>query len=194
MTGSEEAGKPRRALFLDRDGVINEEVNYLWRPEEVRFVAGIFSLCRTAQALGYKLIVVTNQSGIGRGLYTEDDFHALMRWMLAEFASEGVQIDGVYFCPFHPTQGVGPYRREHEDRKPMPGMLLRAAREHGLDLGASFLIGDRCGDIAAAHAAGLRRAFLLSGTESGGCLGSYIPVDSLNEVERWLAGQPRVGI
>ncbi len=176
----------QRALFLDRDGIINEERDYLWRSEDVRFVPDIFSLCRTAQGLGYKLIVVTNQSGIGRGLYTEADFHALMDWMRVELAREGVSLDAVYFCPFHPVHGSGPYRREHPDRKPGAGMLLRAAVDQGLALEESLLLGDRCTDVAAAHAAGLRQAFLLEGTETAPCTGAYLSMPSLAEVEAWL--------
>ncbi len=183
---SVEATGTARALFLDRDGVLNEEVGYLYRPEDVRWVEGAFSLCRTAMALGYRLIVVTNQSGIARGMYTESDFHALTRWMQEEFARAAVAVDGVYFCPYHPEHGVGEYRREHEDRKPGAGMLLRGAREHGLDLGRSVMVGDRCSDVAAANAAGLRQAFLLRGTESVPCPGEYMAVGSLAEVEWWL--------
>jgi D-glycero-D-manno-heptose 1,7-bisphosphate phosphatase len=175
-----------RALFLDRDGVLNEEVGYLYRPEEVRWVEGAFPLCRTAMELGYKLIIVTNQSGIARGMYGEPHFHALMDWMRVELARERVRVDGVYFCPFHPEHGVGEYRKEHEDRKPGPGMLLRAAREHGLDLERSVMVGDRCSDVGAANAAGLRQAFLLRGTESVPCPGEYMAIGSLAEVEWWL--------
>jgi D-glycero-D-manno-heptose 1,7-bisphosphate phosphatase len=108
-----------------------------------------------------------------------------------EFAREGVRVDGVYFCPYHPEHGVGEYRREHEDRKPGPGMLLRAAREHGLDLGRSVMVGDRCSDVAAANAAGLRQAFLLrgAGAEGGGtvpCPGEYMAIGSLAEAEWWI--------
>lgn len=175
-----------RALFLDRDGVLNEEVGYLYRPEDVRWVEGAFSLCRTAMELGYKLIVVTNQSGIARGLYSEKDFQALMEWMLAACERERVKVDGVYFCPYHPEHGVGEYRREHEDRKPGPGMLLRAAREHGLDLARSVMVGDRCSDVAAANTAGLRQAFLLRGTETVPCPGEYMAIGSLAEAEWWI--------
>jgi D-glycero-D-manno-heptose 1,7-bisphosphate phosphatase len=113
-----------------------------------------------------------------------------MDWMRVELEREQVRLDAVYFCPYHP-EGVGGYRREHEDRKPGPGMLLRAAREMELALGESVLVGDRCSDVAAANAAGLRQAFLLRGTllrETGeaGCEGSYVAVDSLAAVERWL--------
>jgi D-glycero-D-manno-heptose 1,7-bisphosphate phosphatase len=178
-----------RALFLDRDGVLNHEMGYLYRSEEVRWVEGVFSLCRRAAGLGYRIVVVTNQSGIARGLYSEADFHALMDWMRVELEREQVRLEAVYFCPYHPEHGVGGYRREHEDRKPGPGMLLRAAREHGLTLAESVLVGDRCSDVTAANAAGLRQAFLLSGTEEAACEGSYLAVDSLAAVERWLGEQ-----
>ena len=175
-----------RALFLDRDGVINEEIGYLSRAEDVRFVPGLFSLGRTAIRLGYKLVVVTNQSGIARGLYSEADFQALMRWMRRELMEQQVILDAVYHCPFHPEHGVGEYRREHEDRKPGPGMLLRAARELGLDLAASVMIGDRCSDVAAANAAGLREALLLAGTEAKACPGRFLAIRNLAEAEAWM--------
>ena len=178
-----------RALFLDRDGVVNVEVGYLHRPEEVRFVDGIVPLCRTAAALGYRLIVVTNQAGIARGFYTEADFHALMDFIRQELRIQGVELDAVYFCPYHPEHGVGAYKREHEDRKPGTGMLRRGAREFDIDLTQSVMIGDRCSDIAAANSAGLRQAFLISGTEAHSCPGNYQPVHTLAEVERWLAEQ-----
>lgn len=176
----------RCALFLDRDGVINEEVGYLSRAEDVRFVAGLFSLCRTAMRLGYLIVVVTNQSGIARGLYTEAEFAMLMQWMRVELAKEEVEFAAVYHCPYHPEHGVGEYRREHQDRKPGPGMLLRAKREFGVELEESVLVGDRCSDVAAANAAGLRKAFLLVGTERSVCPGACVRVDHLAQVEAWL--------
>jgi D-glycero-D-manno-heptose 1,7-bisphosphate phosphatase len=177
----------RRALFLDRDGVINEDIGYLSRREEVRFMPGIFSLCRTARGLGYLIFVVTNQAGIGRGLYSEEDFQALMEWMRAEFAREGVAIDAVYYSPYHPEHGLGEYKRDHEDRKPGIGMLRRAEAEFGVSLAESVMVGDRCTDIAAANSAGLRQAFLIGELETD-CPGEYLPVTSLGEVEAWLLG------
>ena len=174
------------ALFLDRDGVINQEVGYLHRAEDVRWVDGIFPLAHAARAIGYRLVVVTNQSGIARGLYTTGQFEELMRWMRAEFDAQGAPLDAVYHCPYHPEHGVGEWRREHPDRKPGPGMLLRAAHDLALDLSASVMVGDRCSDIAAANAAGLRQAFLLRGTEAVRCPGQAIEVDALTEIERWL--------
>jgi D-glycero-D-manno-heptose 1,7-bisphosphate phosphatase len=178
-----------RALFLDRDGVVNEEVGYLHRIEEVRFVEGIFSLCRTAISLGYRLIVVTNQAGIARGFYTEADFHALMDFIQAELSTKGIRFDAVYHCPYHPEHGVGPYKREHEDRKPGTGMLRRGAREFDISLADSVMIGDRCSDIGAANAAGLRQAFLISGTEQSPCTGRHLAINSLAEAEQWLIAQ-----
>jgi D-glycero-D-manno-heptose 1,7-bisphosphate phosphatase len=178
-----------RGLFLDRDGVVNVEVGYLHRVEEVRFVEGIFSLCRTAMGLGYRLVVVTNQAGIARGYYTEEDFETLMGWMREALRAEGVELDAVYHCPFHPEHGVGKYKREHEDRKPGTGMLRRAVRDFGVELSESVMVGDRCSDVAAANSAGLRQAFLISGTEQAGCGGDYVSVESLAEVERWLIEQ-----
>jgi D-glycero-D-manno-heptose 1,7-bisphosphate phosphatase len=175
-----------RALFLDRDGVVNEEVGYLHRADEVQFVDGIFSLCRTAVGLGYRLIVVTNQAGIARGYYSEPDFDVLMEFMRGELRAEGIELDAVYYCPFHPEHGVGEYKREHEDRKPGTGMLRRGARDFRVELSESVLVGDRCSDVGAANAAGLRQAFLISGTEAEGCVGEYLAVKSLAEVERWL--------
>jgi D-glycero-D-manno-heptose 1,7-bisphosphate phosphatase len=178
------------ALFLDRDGVVNEEVGYLHKAQDVSWVPGIFELCALAIRLGYRLVVVTNQAGIGRGFYTQAQFDALTRWMQAEFAARKVPLTAVYSCPYHPEHGVGEYKREHEDRKPSPGMLHRAAREHGLDLAQSIMIGDRCSDIAAANAAGLKQAFLIDGTELEPCAGRYVPVSSLDDVAQWLQTQP----
>ena len=178
------------ALFLDRDGVVNHEIGYLHRAEDVTFVPGIFSLCRTAQSLGYKLIIVTNQAGIARGFYTTQDFENLMDIIRDEFEKERILLDAVYHCPYHPEHGIGEFRREHPDRKPSPGMLLRAARDLALDLPRSILIGDRCSDIAAAHAAGLRQAFLLAGTETTPCPNPHTPIQHLAEAEAWLSTHP----
>lgn len=179
-----------RALFLDRDGVVNVEIGYLSHAEDVRFMDGIFSLCRTARRLGYRLMVVTNQAGIARGYYTEAAYQELMVWMQGEFRREGVELDAVYHCAFHPVHGIGEYKREHEDRKPGIGMLRRGAKEFGLNLSQCVMVGDRCTDIGAANAAGLRQAFLIAGTEEpGGCGGAFVGVAGLAEVEAWLVEQ-----
>jgi D-glycero-D-manno-heptose 1,7-bisphosphate phosphatase len=151
----------RPALFLDRDGVINVEKNYVYRIEDFEFLDGIFDLCRAAAERNMPIVVVTNQAGIGRGYYSEAQFLTLTDWMRARFEEERAPIAVVYFCPFHPEYGVGTYGQESFDRKPNPGMLLRARDELGLDLGSSILIGDKGSDIAAAKAAGVGLAVLL---------------------------------
>jgi D-glycero-D-manno-heptose 1,7-bisphosphate phosphatase len=145
----------RPALFLDRDGVINIDHAYVHKPDNFEFVDGVFELCRQARRLGYLIFVVTNQAGIGRGYYTEQDFHALTGWMCSRFESEGAAIDKVYFCPFHPEHGIGAYKLDSPFRKPGPGMILQAADEFGVDLARSVLVGDNETDIRAGLAAGV---------------------------------------
>ena len=145
----------RAAVFLDRDGVINRERGYVHLIEEFHFIDGVFAACRNISKAGYRLIIITNQAGIARGHYTEDDYLCLTEWMLNEFRKHGIRIDGVYHCPHHPVYGVGEYHRDCDCRKPAPGMILRAAREHSLDLGRSILVGDKATDIEAGRAAGL---------------------------------------
>lgn len=153
----------KKAVFLDRDGVINEDTGYVWRPSDIRFLEGIFSFCRAAKEKGYLLLVVTNQSGIARGLYTEEDFLRLDAWMRQRFAAEGAAIDEVYYCPFHGQEGVGPYRLDSYDRKPNPGMILKGQAEYGLDLRQSILVGDRNSDMEAGRRAGIGRLLFLCG-------------------------------
>ena len=146
---------PRPAVFLDRDGVINQETGYVHKVDEFHFIDGVFSACREISKAGYRLIVITNQAGIARGYYSEADFHQLTKWMLDTFRQQGIEIDDVYYCPHHPVHGVGAYRRDCDCRKPAPGMILRASKEHSLDLQHSILVGDKATDIAAGRAAGV---------------------------------------
>jgi D-glycero-D-manno-heptose 1,7-bisphosphate phosphatase len=169
------------ALFLDRDGVINVERNYVYRIEDFEFVPGIFELCAAARDLGHRIVVVTNQAGIGRGYYGEAEFASLTAWMLARFAERGVEIARVYHCPYHPTAGIGEYRRNSFDRKPNPGMLLKARDDLHLDLARCALIGDHDTDIAAGAAAGVGRLikFEPCATEAVRHDGRVIAVNSL---------------
>jgi len=180
------------ALFLDRDGIINHDDGYVSRIEDFRFVDGIMQLGRCAQRLGFELIVVTNQSGLARGLYDVADVVALHTWMLSQFANEGVMIRAIYYSPYHPEGTVERYRRESSCRKPGPGMLKQAATEHGLDLARSVMVGDKTTDLRAAHAAGLPRAYWMCSREPfieapllDGC--EVVRVTSLSEVEQGLA-------
>jgi len=143
------------ALFLDRDGVINVNHGYVHSIENFDFIDGIFDLVRTAHANNLKVVVITNQAGIGRGFYSEYQFHELTSWMCKEFMKQGAPIDKVYFSPFHPTEGLGKYKKDDFSRKPNPGMILQAQQELGLDLENSILIGDKGSDIQAGIAAGL---------------------------------------
>jgi D-glycero-D-manno-heptose 1,7-bisphosphate phosphatase len=152
----------KRALLLDRDGVINEDRRYVHRIEDFHFIDGIFDICRAAIEAGMLIIIVTNQAGIGRGLFTEQQFDALTDWMKARFADQGVTIDQVYYCPHHPVHGTGQYRLDCLCRKPNPGMILRARDDHGLCLQNSILIGDKEWDILAAKAAGVGTTVLIS--------------------------------
>lgn len=146
---------PRPALFLDRDGVIVEEVAYLSRPEDVRMVPGAAQTIAAANALDIAVVVVTNQSGIGRALYGWNEFAEVQARILAELAEFGAAVDAVFACPHH-DEGFPPYDRpDHEARKPNPGMLLRAAKMLSLDLARSWIVGDRMGDIAAGRNAGI---------------------------------------
>ena len=187
----------RRAAFLDRDGVINLDHGYVYRPEDFDFVPGTLEAARELARQGYALVVITNQSGIGRGLYTEADFAVVTQWMKQKFAEAGAPLAGVYFCPHHPTDAVGEYRRDCDCRKPAPGMILRAARELGLDLARSVLFGDRRSDLVAAQAAGVPRRFLLatdgvgmpSDKEDGGLATARF--GSLLDAVRALVTEPR---
>jgi len=143
-----------------------EARQFFHRPDQFEFIDGIFDLCRHARDLGYLIVVVTNQAGIGRGLYTEQAFHALTAWMKQQFAEQGIDIAAVYFCPHHALHGIGEYKRLCERRKPNPGMLLAAARELGIDLGASMLIGDKESDIEAGRRAGLGRVVRFGNCDS----------------------------
>ena len=158
----------RRALFLDRDGVINEDSGYVYRRPDFVFIDGIFDLVEAAHKAGYLSIVVTNQAGIGRGLYGEDDFRSLMEWVKAQFVQRGSTLDAVYFCPNHPIHGLGAYRLDCFDRKPRPGMILKAARDHNIDLARSILVGDKVTDMEAAEAAGIQQRIFFSNDRDSG--------------------------
>jgi D-glycero-D-manno-heptose 1,7-bisphosphate phosphatase len=147
---------PRRALFLDRDGVINVDHGYVHRVEQVKFLPGIFELARFAsRELRWPLVVVTNQAGIGRNYYDEAAFQSLTEWMRAQFEAQEAPISRVYHCPYHPEFGIGKYRLDHPWRKPKPGMFLQAAKDLDLDLLACALVGDTMNDIYAGAAAGV---------------------------------------
>lgn len=140
----------KKAIFLDRDGVINVEKNYLYKPEDFEFIDGIFEALRAFAKLGYIFVVVTNQSGIGRGYYSLEEFHSLTLWMVEQFAKNNVEIAKVNFCPHSPEQIC-------DCRKPSPKMILDAAAELNIDLSNSWMIGDKFIDIQSALDAGISK-------------------------------------
>jgi D-glycero-D-manno-heptose 1,7-bisphosphate phosphatase len=147
---------PKSALFLDRDGVINVDHGYVFEVEKFQFVPGIFELTRfVANELGWPIVVVTNQSGIGRGLFDEKAYEAITKWMCDQFVAAGSPLTRVYHCAYHPTHGVGRYRQDHPWRKPKPGMLLQAAADYDIDVKSSVMIGNSLGDVEAGSAAGV---------------------------------------
>ncbi len=145
---------PIKAIFLDRDGVINKEVGYLHKIKDFEFIDGVFDACFYFQSLGYKMIVVTNQSGIARDYYNEDDFHIVNNWMLEQFNNQGINILDVFFCPHGPESTCN-------CRKPKPGMFVQANNQHDIDMGRSWMIGDKETDAQAANAAGIQNTILV---------------------------------
>ena len=158
--------KYTKALFLDRDGVINYNFGYVHKINDFKFIEGIFNLVEVAKNKGYLIIIVTNQAGIGRGLYTEEDFLSLMEWVKIKFIENNSHIDDVFFSPFHPLHGIGSYKKDSYLRKPNPGMLLDAQKKHKIDLSESIIIGDNISDINAGKLAGLRTNILFTAHKS----------------------------
>jgi D-glycero-D-manno-heptose 1,7-bisphosphate phosphatase len=144
-----------KALFIDRDGVINIDKVHAYKIEDFVFTEGIFDLCRKYMDSGYLILVITNQAGIARGLYSEEDFLRLTAWMEEQFLEKGILISKVYYCPHHPDV-TGPC----ECRKPKPGMILRAIKEFNLDIKQCVLIGDHDSDLEAGRRAGIPEANL----------------------------------
>ena len=153
-----------RALFLDRDGTINVDKDYLFRIEEFEFVRGAIEALAAAQNAGFKLIVITNQSGIARGYYTEEDFHILNDWMLDTLKNKGISISAVYYCPHHPNAEIEKYRTECECRKPKLGLYYKAVEEFDLDLNSCYAIGDKIRDCCICEKTGCQ-GFLIGDNE-----------------------------
>jgi D-glycero-D-manno-heptose 1,7-bisphosphate phosphatase len=143
------------AVFLDRDGVINVDSGYVGDWDSFVFLPGVIEAMRRLCDAGYALVIVTNQSGIGRGYYTEDDFHTLTERMCKELSQHGVSIAGIYFCPHLPEATLAHYRKACDCRKPQPGLIHRAAEELDVDLSRSAMVGDKDSDMQAALAAGI---------------------------------------
>lgn len=152
-----------RAVFLDRDGTLNHDDGYTSRADELRLYDHAAAGLRLLARQGFLLIVTTNQSGIARGYFREREMRAFHHHLSAVLRVEGVVLDAIYHCPYHPTTSVGRYRRDSTLRKPRPRMLLRAARQHGIDLSRSYAVGDKKSDVLAGQAAGCRTVLVQTG-------------------------------
>lgn len=177
-----------KAMFLDRDGIINVDAGYVYRVSDFIFLKGIFDLTREAASKGYLIFVVTNQAGIGRGYYSEKDFQILTKWMIGRFASEGVDIKKVFFSPYHPVHGVGRYKKDDISRKPRPGMFLAAKSEFDIELSESILLGDKMSDVKAGISAGVGTNIYLSNDVCDDNLeiASYICISSIDQAKHYL--------
>ena len=145
---------PIKTIFLDRDGIINKEVNYLHKIDEFEFIDGIFDSCLFLINLGYEIIIITNQSGIARGYYTERDYQNLTQWMLRKFNEKNIKILDIFHCPHGPDSTCF-------CRKPQPGLFLVAKSKYNIDMKKSWMIGDNERDILAANSAGISNTILL---------------------------------
>ena len=153
----------RGAVFLDRDGTVNEEVGYLKDLAKLKLIPGAAEAIRRLNKAGHPVILVTNQSGVARGYFPESlvhDAHALLGEMLG---SEGARLDGIYYCPHHPTAGNSQYTTECDCRKPATGLLNRAAKDLNIDLARSFMVGDKWSDVELGHRAGCRSILVSTG-------------------------------
>ena len=145
---------PIKTIFLDRDGVINKEVNYLHKIDDFEFINGVFDTCLYFQNLDYEIIIITNQSGISRGYYSESDYQKLTLWMINQFNKSNIEILDIFHCPHGPDSNCN-------CRKPMPGMFLKAKTKHNIDMEQSWMIGDKEVDVIAANASGINNTILV---------------------------------
>jgi len=174
-----------KALFLDRDGVINQDLGYVNKIENFFFMDGIFSLAQKARARNFLIIVITNQAGIARGMYTEDDFFKLTSWMEDQFLKHEAQITKTYFCPHHPDASILHYKKKCSCRKPGSLLFSQAQKKYNIDMKASVMIGDKVSDLEAANEAGVGSKLLFSQYPPAN-LGSFLHVDALSNAVKFL--------
>ena len=157
----------QRAVFIDRDGTISEEVGYINHPSRYRLFPYSGEAIRLLNQAGWLAVVITNQAGVARGYFTEEMIHAVHTILQDELKQSGASLDAIYYCPHHPSVGQPPYRAECDCRKPQPGLIRRAAADLNIDLAASWMVGDRYSDIELARNAHVQAAFVLSGYGRG---------------------------
>ncbi|MGB9612601.1 MAG: D-glycero-beta-D-manno-heptose 1,7-bisphosphate 7-phosphatase [Candidatus Margulisiibacteriota bacterium] len=181
-----------KAVFLDRDGTIVEDVGYLNRPDQIKFIPGAIKAIKMLNQAGYKVVVISNQAGVAKGLITEDMLQTIDKVLHKFILNGGAHLDGVYYCPHHPEEGVYPYRQACECRKPHPGLIKRAHRDLNIDLSSSFMVGDKATDIEAGKNAGTKTILVLSGRgqeekEKLKSKPDYI-TDNLLSAVKWILG------
>jgi len=183
-----------KAIFMDRDGTVSDEVGYVNHIDRYRLLPRSAEAVRRVNAAGFLSFVITNQSGVARGLFDETLLHEVHATLRGWLEREGARLDGIYYCPHHPKEGEPPWRQDCDCRKPRPGLLLRAAREHDVDLSSSYMIGDTVLDIEAARNAGMTGVLVLTGYGKGdlkyrmrqrGLTPAHVADDLLSAVE-WI--------
>lgn len=183
-----------KAVFLDRDGTIVEDVGYMNSPDQIRFIHGSIEAIKKLNEAGYKVVVITNQAGVARGLITEDMLQTIDKTLHKWILNGGAHLDGIYYCPHHPEHGVYPYKQVCECRKPHPGLIKRAHRDLDIDLSQSFMIGDKATDVEAGRSAGTKTVFVLSGRgkqEKARLNGKPDHIaDNLLAAVKWVLGNP----
>lgn len=187
------------AVFIDRDGTLTEEVGYVNHPKRLRLIPRAADAVRLLNERGLPAVVVTNQSGVARGFFSEEVLHAVNAELIAHLKAQGAFIDGLYVCPHHPTEGQPPYRARCDCRKPKPGLLFQAAAELGLDLAASYMVGDKISDVAVGRGAGTAAILVLTGYGLGEweyrrprwkCTPDYVAQDLMDAVQ-WILARSR---
>ena len=177
-----------KALFLDRDGVINKDYGHVYEINRFQLIKNIKTLIKKAIKADYKIIIITNQAGIGKNLYTLNDFHKLTQYMKDLLIKDNCHIDGVYYCPYHPKEGVGKYLKDSFNRKPNPGMLLKAQKDFNLDMDKSIFIGDKLSDMEAGNNASVKTNILFNNHKTNKYKKTckFFEINCLTEAIRYL--------
>jgi len=184
----------RRAVFLDRDGTINREVGYLDQPSKVELLPRSAKAIGSLNRAGFQVVVVTNQSGVARGYFTEEMLTKVHQRLIKLLQEEGAHLNGIYYCPHHPEEGKPPYRKDCNCRKPKPGMLLEASRDLNLDLSRSFMVSDKYSDLQMIHQLGVKGILVLTGfgekelaqvVQQGNPSPDYVAED-LEDAAQWI--------
>jgi len=176
-----------KALFLDRDGVINIDYGHVYQIKKFHLIENIKTLVKKANVKNYKVIIITNQAGIGKQLYSNNDFQKLTNHMKGLFLKDNCYIDAVYHCPYHPKEGVGKYLMDSYERKPNPGMLLKAQKDFNLDMNKSIFVGDKMSDMEAGNNALVKTNILFNSNNNENKKShNFLEINCLTEAIKYL--------